>query len=152
MKSKLIAIFLVCSALCSLRAEEIQVRDIGSKVIIIGTLGKPIGTIATVYGQLVSEPKQGKSGQITAAIRINKVDGKPLEKGQVVGIIFRISAGVPLVHAHDFVQFSRYEAGAFVGTPDKPRELLGKDVSPLDFQFEPELYVIQLQPVDSTKP
>jgi hypothetical protein len=127
------------------RAEEIQVGDIGSKVIIIGKLGKPLGTVVTVEGQLISEPKLGKSGQVTAAFRVNKVDGKALEKAQIVGLIFRASAGIPPLHAHEIVHLSGYESGAFIGTPNDARDMLGRDSSPFDWKFETTIHVIKSQ-------
>jgi hypothetical protein len=154
MKPKLIIAIMLCviGASLFLQAEEIQVGDIGNKVILIGRLGKPLGTVATIDGQLISEPKQGKSGQITAAFRVNKVDGKPLEKAQIVGLAFRASAGIPSVHANEIVQLSGYEGGAFIGTPDDARDILGKDASPLDWKFQTTIYVIKLQVVESPKP
>jgi len=154
MKPKLIIAIMLCviGAPLFLQAEEIQVSDIGSKVILIGRLGKPLGTVATVDGQLISEPKQGKDGQVIAAFRVNKVDGKPLEKAQIVGLIFRASAGISPVHANEIVQLSGYESGAFIGTPDGAREMLGKDASPLDWKFQTTIHVIKLHVAESTKP
>jgi hypothetical protein len=61
-----------------LRAEDVQVGDINDgKVILLGRLGKPLGTVVTVEGQLVSDPKAA-SGHITAAFRASKVDFNPL--------------------------------------------------------------------------
>jgi hypothetical protein len=137
-------LFIITNSLV-LRAEEIQVSDIGGRVTLIGRLGKPLGTVVTnIEGQLISEPKQGKSGQITAAFRLSKIDGKVLAKTQVVGLIFRISGGIPNVHANEIVKFSGYESAAFIGTPEAAREALGKDASPLDWKLESTVYVIKL--------
>lgn len=130
------------------RAEEIQIGDIGSKVIIIGKLGKPLGTMATIDGQMISEPKRGTSGHFTAAFRVNKVDGRPLAKGQIIGLIFRSSIQTAPAHSHDIVQLRGYESGAFVGTPDSARDSLGADASPLDWKFEPTFYAIKAQVVE----
>ena len=138
-------LFLTLATSCFLRAEDVQVVDIGDSVTLIGKLGKPLGTLAKVEGQLISEPKQGRSGQITAAFRVTKVDGQKLAKAQTVGLMFRLSQGMPAVHAHDLVQLSGYEAGAFVGTPDAVRDSMGKDASPLDWKFESLVYVIEAQ-------
>ena len=154
MKPKLVVaiILSIIGTSLILRAEEIQVGDIGNKVTLIGRLGKPIGTVVTIEGQLISEPKQGKSGQISAALRVNKVDGKPLEKAQVVGLIFRASAGLPSAHANEIIQLTGYESGAFIGTPDAARDLLGKDASPLDWKFQSTIYVIKLPVAETPKP
>jgi hypothetical protein len=139
-----ILLFIITNSLV-LRAEEIQVSDIGGRVTLIGRLGKPVGTVVTnIEGQLISEPKQGKSGQVTAALRLSKIDGKALAKAQVVGLVFRVSEGIPKVHANEIVKFSGYESGAFIGTPEAAREALGKDASPLDWKFESTVHVIKL--------
>jgi len=135
-----------------LQAEEIQVGDIGNKVIIIGRLGKPLGTVVTTDGQMISEPKLGKNGHFTAAFRANKVDGKPLKKAQIVGLVFRVSAGVPSVHAGESVQLSGYESAAFIGTPDGARAMLGSDASPFDWKLESTIYVIKSQSSEAPKP
>jgi hypothetical protein len=134
-----------------LQAEDVSVGDFGGKVILIGRTGKPLGTVVTVEGQLVSEPKPGKNGRVIAAFRVNKVDDKSLETGQVVGLMFPASAGVPPVHANEIVRLSGYEGGAFIGTPAAARAQLGPDASPLDWKFESTIYVIKLQVPDSTK-
>ena len=154
MKLKLVFAIMLCAIGSSLflQAEEIQVADIGNKVILIGRLGKPLGTLATIDGQLISEPKQGKSGQVTAAFRVNKVNGQPLEKAQLVGLAFRASAGIPPVHANEMIQLSGYESGAFIGTPDNARDMLGKDASPLEWKFQSTIYVVKLQVEKSPKP
>jgi len=147
MKLKLTAVILlfIIANLPTLRAGEVQVSDIGGQTTLIGRLGKPVGTVVTnIEGQLISEPKQGKSGQTTAAIRVTKVDGKALAKSQTVGLIFRPSEGTPKVHANEIVKFSGYESGAFIGTPEAAREALGKDGSPLDWKFESTIHVIKL--------
>jgi len=150
---KKIIILILCFGLpLFLQAEEIRVEDLGSKVILIGALGKPVGTIATVEGQMVSEPTRGKSGQITAAFRAEKVDGQSLPKQATIGLIFRASEGVPPIHAHDIVQLSGYESGAFIGTPDNAREALGKDASPLDWKYEPTFHVIKSHAKENSKP
>jgi hypothetical protein len=153
MKPKLVIAIMLCviGTSLSLQAEEIQVSDIGSKVILIGRLGKPLGTIATVDGQLISEPTRGKSGQVTAAFRVNKVNGKPLEKAQIVGLIFRASAGIPPIHTDEIIQLSGYKSGAFVGTPDDARDMLGRDASPLDWKFQTTIHVIKSQVIEPPK-
>ena len=151
MKLKLIFAILAWSlaASCFLQAEEVRVDDFGDSVVVIGKLGKPLGTIANVEGQVISDPKQGRSGQISAALRISKVDDERLPKGKIVGLVFRLSQGMPAIHAHDFVQLTCYESGAFVGTPDAARDTLGKDAQPLDWQFESMVYVIKWKTLDS---
>ncbi len=147
MKLKFLAIILLCSFTNSLvlGAEEIQLSDIGGQVTLIGKLGKPVGTVVTnIEGQLISDPKQGASGKITAALRVNKVDGKALAKAQVVALEFLASEGMPRVHANDLVKFSGYEGGAFIGTPAAAREILGSGASPLDWKFESIVHVIKL--------
>jgi predicted ABC-type transport system involved in lysophospholipase L1 biosynthesis ATPase subunit len=140
----IILLFIIGNSLV-LRAEEIQMSDIGGQVTLIGRLGKPVGTVVTnIEGQLISEPKQGKSGQVTAALRVSKIDGKALAKAQIVGLVFRASQGMPKIHANENVKFSGYESGAFIGTPEVAREALGKDASPLDWKFESTVFVIKL--------
>ena len=135
-----------------LHAEEIFVSDFGGKVTVVGRLGKPLGTVVTMEGQLISEPKAAKTGRTTAAFRVNKVDGKSLETGQVVGLTFPVSMGTPSVHANDIVRLSGYEGGAFIGTPSAAREQLGRDASPLDWKFESSVYLIKLQSTDQPGP
>jgi hypothetical protein len=125
-------------------ADEIQIEDIGSKTILVGKLGKPLGTVATISGQIISDPKQLRSGQFVGAIRVNKVNGQPLKKAATLGLLFRRSEGIPSVHAHDIVEFSGYESGAYVGTPDDARDQLGTDASPLDWKFETSITVIKI--------
>lgn len=151
MKRKLFftILFLTIATFCFLRAEDVQVADFGSSVTLIGKLGKPLGTVATVEGQMISDPKVGRSGQITAALRVMKVDGQQLPKAQTVGLMFRHSQGAPAVHAHDMVTLTGFEAGAFVGTPDAARDQMGADASPLDWQFESLVYVINAQTISS---
>src|SRR5215469_18272594 len=96
---------------CFLQAEDVRVADFGDSVTLIGKLGKPLGTLASVEGQMISDPKVGRSGQITAAFRVTKVDGEKLPKAQTVGLLFRRSQGNPAVHSQDLVKLSGYEAG-----------------------------------------
>jgi len=145
LKFPAVILLLIATTSLALRAEEIRVSDIGDHVTLIGRLGMPVGSVVTnIEGQLISEPKQGKSGQITAALRLSKVDGKALAKAQTVGLIFRLSEGVPTVHANDIIKFSGYESGAFIGTPDAARDALGKDASPFEWQFESTIRVIKV--------
>jgi hypothetical protein len=151
MKRKIIAaiLFLTIATSGLLQAEDVRVVDIGSGVTLIGKLGKPLGTLASIEGQMVSDPKQGRSGQVSGALRVSKVDGQRLPKAQTVGLVFRLSQGMPALHAHDIVQISGYESGVFVGTPDSARDAMGKDASPLDWQFESMVYVINAQVLSS---
>ena len=153
MKSKLIlAVAILLAAQTNfLRAEDVLVSDFGGKVTLIGRLGKPVGTVVTVEGQLVSEPKLGKSGRISAAFRANKVDGKALETGQIIALMFPTTGGMPPVHANEIVHLSGYEGGAFIGTPPDAREKMGADASPLSWKFESTLVVIKVEPSDSAK-
>jgi hypothetical protein len=145
LKFPAVILFFIVTASLALRAEEIQVSDIGGQITLIGRLGKPVGTVVTnIEGQLISEPKLGNSGRATAALRLTKVDGKVLAKTQTVGLIFRLSEGMPKVHADEIVKFSGFESGAFIGTPDDAREALGKDASPLKWKFESTIRVIKL--------
>lgn len=146
------ALLLLCSTNLVLRADEIQVGDIGNKVTVIGWLGKPLGTVGTAEGQLISDPKLGKSGQITAAFRLNRADGKQLERPQIVGLIFRASEGMPSTHGNQFIKISGYESGAFIGTPDDARDQMGKDASPLDWKFESTIHVITSQVIETPQP
>ena len=134
---------------CLLQAVNVSVDDFGGSVTLIGKLGKPLGTVATVEGQMVSEPKMGKSGQITAAFKVTKVDGQKLPKTESVGLIFRHSQGTPAVHANDMVQLTGFEAGAYIGTPDAARDQMGSDASPLDWQFESVVHVIDAKVISS---
>lgn len=126
-----------------LQAEEVQATDIGGKVIIIGKLGEPLGTVVTIDGQMVSEPKLGKTGQATAALRVNQVNGKPLKREPILGMVFRPSTGVPSLHVPESVHLSGYETGAFIGTPDDARDSLGSDASRFDWKFETTIRVIK---------
>jgi hypothetical protein len=148
LKSLFAAAFIIVSQINLLQAEEIFVSDFGEKVTVVGRLGKPLGTVITMEGQLVSEPKTAKTGRSTAAFRVSKVDGKPLEAGQVIGLTFPLSMGTPPIHAKEIVRLSGYEGGAFIGTPATARESLGKDASPLDWKFESTVYLIKLQPTE----
>jgi hypothetical protein len=125
-------------------ADEIRTEDIESKIILVGKLGKPLGTVVTISGQILSDPKQIRSGQYVGAIRVNKVNGQTLTKAATVGLLFRRSEGIPSVHAHDIIEFSGYESGAYTGTPDDARDLLGTDASPLDWKFETSITVIKI--------
>jgi hypothetical protein len=150
---KIIITFIFCFSLpLFLQAEEIHIEDLGNKVILIGKLEKPVGTLATIEGQMISEPTRGKSGQVTAAFRIEKVDGQPLQKQSIIGLIFRASEGIPSIHAQDLVQLSGYESGAFIGTPNEARDALGKDASPLDWKYEASFHVIKLQAKENSNP
>ncbi len=146
MKRKSLAVIacLMINVSFALQAEEIQIGDItDGKVTLIGRLGKPLGTVETIEGQLISDPKQ-VAGLVTAAFRASKVDGKPLEKGQIIGLVFRPSAGTPALHANQLVKLSGFEGGAFVGTPDAAREAMSSDASPLDWKFQSTFRVISL--------
>jgi hypothetical protein len=142
-------LLLLLSTSCLLQAVNVSVDDFGGSVTLIGKLGKPLGTVANVEGQMVSEPKMGRSGQITAAFQVTKVDGQRLPKAKTVGLIFRHSQGTPAVHANDIVQLSGYETGAYIGTPDAARDQMGADASPLDWQFESLVHVINAKVVSS---
>lgn len=145
LKFTLALLFVIISYSSDLRAEEVQVSDIGGKVTLIGRLGKPIGTVFTsIEGQLVTEPKKGSTGHFTAAFRVSKVDGKALAKSQIVGLMFRPSEGMPKVRVNDVLKLSGYESGVFIGTPEAAREALGKDTSPVDWKFESTVHVIKL--------
>jgi hypothetical protein len=148
MKQKIIIAIMLC-AICTAHlagAQEVQTDDLGGKVILIGRLGKPLGTVATINGQITTEPRQTKSGTVIATIRVGTVDGNPVGKTEIIPLIFRHSAGIPTIHLHDIVQLSGYEGGAYVGTPDDAREMLDKEASPLKWKFETTIYVISYKP------
>ena len=127
-----------------LRAEDVQVGDINDgKVILLGRLGKPLGTVVTVEGQLVSDPTAA-NGHITAAFRASKVDGQELKAAQIIGLEFRASQGLPALRASQFVKFSGYEAVASVGTPNAARAEMSSDASPLDWKLQSVVHVIKL--------
>lgn len=135
---------LAIAASFALYAEDVQVSDISDgKVTLIGRVGRPLGTVVTVEGQLVSDPKQ-TAGQVTAAFRARTVDGTALEKGQIIGLLFRASDGIPALHANQLVKISGYESASFIGAPDGAREALGKDASPLDWKFQSLVHVIKV--------
>jgi len=127
-----------------LHAEDVQVGDISDgKTALIGCLGKAVGTVVTVEGQLLSDPKL-VNGHITAALRVNKVDGQQLKSGQIIGLEFRASQGVPAVRANQLVKFSGYEGVAYIGTPTAAREAMSGDASPLDWKLQSVVHVIKL--------
>ena len=127
-----------------LHAEDVQVGDINDgKVMLLGCLGKPVGTVVTVEGQLISDPKAA-NGHITAAFRANKVDGRELKPAQIIGLEFRASLGLPALRASQLVQFSGYEGVAFVGTPNAARVEMSSDASPLEWKLQSVVHVIKL--------
>ena len=127
-----------------LHAEDVQVGDISEgKTALMGRLGKAVGTVVTVEGQLLADPRLA-NGHITAALRVNKVDGQPLKSGQILGLEFRASQGVPALHANQLVKFTGYEGVAYVGTPATAREAMGSDASPLDWKLQSVVHVIKL--------
>jgi len=73
------AVIFITGQINFLHAEEIFVSDFGGKVTVVGRLGKPLGTVVTIEGELISEPKAAKTGRTTAAFRVNKVNGKSPE-------------------------------------------------------------------------
>jgi hypothetical protein len=146
MKPTFIAVtaFLLLNISLPLHAEDVQVSDISDgKITLIGRLGKPVGTVAMLEGQLVSDPKLA-NGHITAAVRVNKIGGKGLEKAQIIGLEFRPSQGVPALHANQLVKLSGYEGAAFIGTPDAAREEMSSDASPLDWKLQSIVHVIKI--------
>jgi hypothetical protein len=128
-----------------LHAEDVLVSDFGSKVALIGRLGKPVGTVAVAEGQIMTEPKQAKTGRSTATFRVTKVDGKDLPAAQVIAVIFPISAGATPAHAGQTVRISGFEGGAFIGTPAAARDQMGADASNLAWKFESTFTVIKVQ-------
>jgi hypothetical protein len=146
MKRALIAAMalMLCGISLPLCAEEVHADDISDgKTILIGRLGKPVGAVSVLEGQLISEPKAA-NGHVTAAIRVSKVDGRDLEKAQSIGLEFRPSQGMPPLHANQFVKLSGYEGAAFVGTPDAARADMGNDASPLDWKFASIFHVAKI--------
>lgn len=125
-------------------SEEVRVIDISDgKITLIGRLGLPLGTVARVEGQLVSAPKL-TNGQIVAAFRVSKVDGKKLTGSQIVGLAFRASRGVPALGAGQLLKLSGYEDASTVGTPEAAREAMGSDASPVDRKFASVVHVIEV--------
>jgi len=127
-----------------LHAQDVQLSDISDhKITLIGRLGKPVGTVVTLEGRLLTDPRFS-NGQFTAAFRANKVDGKELAKAQMISLVFRASQGSPALHADQLVTFTGYEGAAFIGTPDAAREAMGSDSSPFDWKFQSLVHVIKL--------
>ena len=127
-----------------LHAQDVQVGDISDgKAALIGRLGKAVGTVVTVEGQLLSDPKLA-NGHITAALRVNKVDGQQLKSGQIIGLEFRASQRVPALRANQLVKFSGFEGVAYIGTPAAAREAMGSDASPLDWKLQSVAHVLKL--------
>jgi len=146
MKHILVAVLapLLLASSLPLRAEDVLVSDINDhKTTLIGRLGKPVGTVVTLEGQLVTDPR-ASNGLFTAAFRANKVDGKELAKAQMISIVFRASQGSPALHANQFVTITAYESAVFIGTPDAAREAMGSDASPFDWKFASLVHVIKL--------
>ena len=152
MKPKIIAaLFCVIGIPLLIHAEDVQVDDLGTKVVVIGKLGKPLGTVVTVEGQLMSDPEP-KNGQIIAVLRANKTDGQALSPASNIALLFRHSGGVPELHSHDLVKITGYEAGAFIGTPSAVRDQMGRDASPFDWKFETTFHVVTAETVPDPKP
>ena len=144
MKQKIIIAIMLC-AICTAHlagAEEVRTDDLGGKVILIGRLGRPLGTVTTIIGQITTEPRQTKGGTVIATIRVGTVDGDPVGKAEIIPLIFRRSAGIPTIHLHDIVQLSGYEGGAYVGTPEGAIGKLDKDASLLKWKFQTGINVI----------
>jgi hypothetical protein len=127
-----------------LLADDVQIADVSEgRITMIGRLGRPVGTVVTMEGQLIADPKNA-NGHITTAIRVTRVDGKELPKAQTVGIEFRPSQGMPPLHANQLVKLYGYEGAAFIGTPDAAREDMGGDASPFDWKLSSLFHVIKI--------
>jgi hypothetical protein len=148
MKSKLLIALAIClfAASRGFSAVEIQVGDIGKKVVIVGRLEVPVGTVVEgIEGQLMTLPRQLKSGQIVGTIRVSKVNGKALSQPSILALHFRTSGGVPPLQKNQLVKISGYESVTYIGTPAGAREDLGSDASSLDWKLESTIYVIKYE-------
>lgn len=94
---------------------RVSVSDINSKVVLVGVLGKPMGTYVTVEGDYY-----GPAAMIRSGLEVDKVDGEPLKGITTISNFLERTSKMDL-KAGERYRLRGYETGAMSGWPDDPK-------------------------------
>ncbi len=110
--------------------------DVGVNVIVVGKLGKALGTPMTIEGDGVSaEPVKTKSSSMVVALRVTKVNDKTLETPLIIGISTLAGSAVQLPKMGEHRTFRGWEYGTFIGTPESVQSEVGPEASTQKWRF-----------------
>ena len=99
---------------------SVNYTDLGVNVPVIGVLGRPLGEIAEVQGEVIDSSETGykdDSGKIL--FRVKMINGVSLDKDKVVALRFFPWSGIEEPKPGDKKVFIGYESGEFTGIPPK---------------------------------
>lgn len=122
MKTHAFTILLLCftlnTTLHSDPVQSVQSKDLGTPVQVMGVLNCPLGTIVFIEGEGTSAaPHETKTDATAFAIRVTKVNSKPLEPPRIIGLIVANAAKVQLPKQGEKCSYRGYESGSFIGLP-----------------------------------
>ena len=140
MKTLYIAcIVLLCVALtgfCGYAKEKtLTVADLNQSAV-IGSLGKPLGTLVTVEGVVVGDDyRRLKSDEGETLLKIERVDGKILSKEVILHLYIAPFAAIKKPGAGRHFKYAGYETGSFTGIPEEAFKIIPR-IATAGFQFE----------------
>ncbi|MCE9519921.1 MAG: hypothetical protein K8R87_10260 [Verrucomicrobia bacterium] len=122
MKAQAFSIILLCfalkTALHSNPVQSVQSKDLGTTIQVMGVLNCPLGTVISIEGEYISAtPHETKTEATSFAIRVTKVNGKPLETPPIIGLIAANANKVQLPKPGEKCNYRGYESGSFIGLP-----------------------------------
>lgn len=100
---------------CKERSENMNYSDIGTQHPIIGSLGKPLGTIVQIEGQI--QTGQSKTDMDKVLCEVHKIDRKQLAESIIIPVkVFEwVSGEIP--EPGESVKCLGYETGGMTGIP-----------------------------------
>jgi hypothetical protein len=103
---------------CGRSDNKMKYSDIGRKTGITGSLGKPLGTIIRIQGQL-KKGEKSKADMDNIIIEVIKVDDKILETPVVIPMRMFSWSPVPEPGEDQVLQYLGYETGGMTGIPEE---------------------------------
>jgi hypothetical protein len=99
------------------KEKAIRVSDL-SGLNVIGTLGKPLGTVVTVEGVVAPDDERRlKSDEGETLLKISKVTGEPLHHEVILHFRLLSFVSIEIPKPGDHFKLVGYETGGFTGIP-----------------------------------
>lgn len=135
-----VLVFLVCAVISA--NAQISIYDLNPSNV-IGSLGKPLGTIVTIEGTVVGDDyTQLKEDSGETLLKIEKVDGKKLNKAVVLHVQIIPIVSVKIPQKGTKFKLAGYETGGFIGIPEGAFKYIPQATT-CGFQFEVYFEVIK---------
>ncbi|MDD3626683.1 MAG: hypothetical protein PHV06_05130 [bacterium] len=99
---------------------NINYSEIGSTIYVIGQLGKPLGEIAEIQGEVIDSSETGyKNDMGKILFKVQMINGQKLTKDITITLRFFSWSGIEEPKPGDKKVYIGYESGEFTGIPPK---------------------------------